>query len=293
MSASTTVTQRATGNVVTSNTLTASGDVWTISQLGTVHLLSTSPVMVVQYIPAAGSSNFAAMTVILPPEKWLSSYLVWHLDSPANGAQIACVAILTAHVSQLTATRLSDGTDMTSLMTFTSFTGSDYSTATLSLSDSSVIQLNTADSSVTFQVVQYGGISGTDGAFAFPAGALVTCDDVTTTSSSSPTSSGSSRIVSFLPNPALFAILGVASIAVIGAIAEVIRRWKLRTHSKSYNTDPHPKPFGKETLASKEFQNTVSAKENYPMQDFPKPRHFRSKPPVDSSYIQVKPYIPR
>ncbi|GFR67180.1 hypothetical protein ElyMa_001991100 [Elysia marginata] len=292
LSAGITVTQRATGNVVTSNTLAASGDVWTISQVGTVHLVATAPVMVVQYIPAAGGSNYAFMTLVFPSDKWLSSYLVWALDSPTTGTQLASLAMLTAQVSKLTATRLTDGADVTSLLTFTAFTGSDFSTASLSLSDSSAIQLTTTDTATSFQVLQYGGISGTDGAYAFPSGALITCQDIST-SSSTPTSSGSSRIVSFLPNPALFVVLAVSTIAVFGAVAEAVRRWKLGANGKQFS-DAHSNSFEKRhTTESEEFKSTVSDQEKYPMDHFSPQRPFRSKAPVDSSYIQVKPYIPR
>ena len=37
---------------MTSNTLATAGDVWTISQIGTVQLVGTAPIIVTQYLPA-------------------------------------------------------------------------------------------------------------------------------------------------------------------------------------------------------------------------------------------------
>ncbi|KAK3779414.1 hypothetical protein RRG08_015815 [Elysia crispata] len=300
LASGTTVTQTSTGGVVTSNTLATAGDVWTISQIGTVQLVGTAPIIVTQYLPAAGGSNYASMTLILSTNKWLSSYLVYGLNSHSSGSQVACIAILTTQVWQLTATRLTDGTDITYLLTFTSFSSTAYSTAILTLTDSSVIYLQTTDGSY-FQVVQYGGISDSGGAYAFPTGALVTCNEsIPTSTSSSTTSTKASRIVSFLPDLALFAIAAVSALVVLGVTAEAVRRWKLGIPMKTLNQDS-TKTVDKGSAVSRPYSGycsdeasfkkpcmTIIGNSTVPFhEDGPKSHHFRSKAPTDSSYIQI------
>ncbi|GFO35990.1 low quality protein: laminin-like protein epi-1 [Plakobranchus ocellatus] len=308
LTSGTTVTQTSAGNVVTSNTLAAVGDVWTVSQLGIVHFSATAPVLVVQYLPAVGASNYASMTLIPPADQWVSTYLVYALTAPATGTHLVSVAILTSQIPKLAVIRLSDGTDMTSLLSFSTFTGTSYSTAILDLTDSNVVQLSVSDGSATFQVVQYGGISGTDGAYAFPAGMLVSCNDsISSTTSASTTSAGSSRIVSFLPNAAFIALSAAATVAVLGFTAEALRRWKLssraqnveKTQSKSFmaKSTPTVEYYGYHSNAKATHAHTntrlgnftVPVEQKYSTAHAPTSNQFRSRPPVEKSYIQVKP----
>ena len=161
------------------------------------------------------------------------------------------------------------------------------------------------------QVVQYGGVAGTDGAYAFPSGALVTCSDSSSTNDNTG-SSGSSRIVTFLPNAALFVLMAVIATGVLAAAAEAIRRWKMASNGTSMDKS-QTKSFVKGPTPSEEYNSyhsdqksprkpsrtmignsTVPIDEKFALEDAPPlPHHFRSKPPTDSAYIQVKPYIPR
>ncbi|RUS90934.1 hypothetical protein EGW08_001331 [Elysia chlorotica] len=227
----------------------------------------------------------------------------------------ACFSKADRSVSQLTATRLTDNADLTPLLTFTSFTGTVYSTATLSLTDSSVIHLQTTDGS-TFQVIQYGGISGTDGAYAFPAGALVTCNDsISTSTSATATSNGASRIVAFLPDAALFTLTAVIALALLGATAEALRRWKLGPNAKTRDqcpdksfvsesaaSDTYAKYYNDKTCRKKTPNKVVKGNNSVPPQfhekhciedNLPRIQYFNTKASADSSFIQVKPYIAR